>query len=1746
MAEQRVIYIVIDPSKARSGASSVVNSLRGIQGATDGVHHRLRATDRAVQNLSRSFNRLQAIFIGLQGFRLFSGFLNELIQADKVVTTFKSQMFTVTGDLNDAADSFEHLKDTAQAYAVPLNSITKGYAKLRASMDFDHLRKYNEALFQSTVILSSVLHMPEYNTERVFNVMIQIMSKGQLMMEELKQQLGEHVPGAITLAAEAMGYTVEVMMDKMQKGLISAEEFASGWSKFIIERFGPAVEISTKSIQASVNRFKNVIQESMIEMSQSESGFAISKLILTIVSRIDGASEHFKVFGQQVAEVALDINDFVKSLTPGDIDRFFKSMIDLVNAFMMFLSFIGRTILFLTEYKDEVKLTAGVVLGSVIAVKAHNAALAIWTASVTTASGAVAALGATVATLLKLLSLAGAGFVGWSIGSWLYEEYDIVKKAGNRIAMAIHVMVETLANTFEMMGLKIKLAFTEPFDYAMSKIASFIRFISSLSAGVLEFMGIDLGGGESLATKLANYLDTGDAGRITDKLKTLREEQESEISKIIDIYDDLFDQIGKGGDGEGSLQDRLGIDEDMLAKYAEMRDLLQAMATNTGEFSSSGDGAADAMDKLRKSIEDIRNELDPLGKEFEDFQKKKDLLHMGVAYKIITPEERDKMIKGLVEAMQEGGEQGGEEFVNRFQEAAERLSDSLSDAIVSGDWGSFGEAIGNTLAGGISSVLSTEVSQMFTDTFGKVTKDSGMFMQLGSAFAGPLAGAIGGALAQVAFNEVADWLSGSNWDPTEERQASQGTGSVLGSIDEKSSSIANSVELVSQTNEELVNINTGMLRALSNLQLGIEGAVAMVARERGDVNFATNDRYSQGQLAAGGFGVAASAAMTSSFGPLSGLAAGLFDAVDDLLGGVLTDGLAFLDNLTGGLLSEIGSGIMGGDQKVIDNGIQIIGGKVSDLVKNTLVQAYATIKEDGGWFSSDKYFDRFQDLATNQFTLVFQGIYDAVSEGAGALGILPATVQDRLDEFVVETQKISLEGLNADEKRAELEAVFSKIFDDMAGTVVPFLEDFQKAGEGLGETLARVATQSRLLEEAITVIGSAFTYYFSAEGLASAADSISQLMGGTEQFASAIVQFEDNFLSRSEKIESMSRRLGDAFGDMELPDTREGFVELVRSQDLITKGGQENFATLLRLQGAANEYYDLLEARAEEINASFDAGLDELISTADNAFSVLSDSINSNIDAARAELQQVERERQQIQDQIDQKSSTVDAIMGDINAIVNTEMDSARERLDVQRETINAEHDMKIEAAEAQYAQQRDAIKQQEQLRLDANRQSIDMAKDVVSNLESEFSSIEAALSGLLGELIPPEMQRNSAISLLENALSTGNMSGTGTAAGTAANIDAAQYGTAVDFAREQGLTANLLQSVQDETGQQLSAAERTLSTLEAQTQVIKSSSDAQIAANKESEELQIASIEEARDQQLLQAEQEFTMEENRLNGILERSQEQIDAVREARDGITNLSEALAQLGTMLAQEEELRKALETGRFEQRTSELEAIITNAEIQLENARSQLEELKGINTGIVSVQAALNSFNAAVNAVQEYQEPEPEYSGLDFSNMDLSGLDLGLNDYSGMNFGLSPDAFEGMDFSNIGSGFGGGGGAYDLGNIGPALGEMDFSGLQNMDFDMSGVEGFASGGSHGGGLRLVGEQGPEIEATGASRITSHSDLMDALGSSKEMLSEMRQLRNEIRDGQRAIAKHTAETAKLQRRWDVTGLPETRSGV
>lgn len=91
-------------------------------------------------------------------------------------------------------------------------------------------------------------------------------------------------------------------------------------------------------------------------------------------------------------------------------------------------------------------------------------------------------------------------------------------------------------------------------------------------------------------------------------------------------------------------------------------------------------------------------------------------------------------------------------------------------------------------------------------------------------------------------------------------------------------------------------------------------------------------------------------------------------------------------------------------------------------------------------------------------------------------------------------------------------------------------------------------------------------------------------------------------------------------------------------------------------------------------------------------------------------------------------------------------------------------------------------------------------------------------------------------------------------------------------------------------------------------------------------------------------------------------------------------------------------------------------------------------------------------------------------------------------------------------------------------------------------------FAFGGDHSGGIRLVGENGPEIESTGPSRIFNASQTRGMLQQdNSELIAEIRLLRSEVKELKeinKASSDSEKTTAKQLTRWDTDGMPPIRT--
>ncbi|MGW8391122.1 hypothetical protein [Pseudoduganella sp. HUAS MS19] len=382
----------------------------------------------------------------------------------------------------------------------------------------------------------------------------------------------------------------------------------------------------------------------------------------------------------------------------------------------------------------------------------------------------------------------------------------------------------------------------------------------------------------------------------------------------------------------------------------------------------------------------------------------------------------------------------------------------------------------------------------------------------------------------------------------EQRQAENGTGSILGDPTAKSESIAKSLEAIKDNTYQDLAISQGMLTALQAIATSISGLSSLLFRTDG-------------------FTAAVS-------------------------GGVAS----------GGILGKMKSSIFGGKTTVEDIGLSI--GKeslASLLASGADVSRYVDTKKSGGWFHSDKRSRTQNALGPEinaQFTKVIGGLSDVILASADALGLSGDAFAAHLNSFVVDIREISTKDMKPDDVEKALNAAMSKLGDDMAKYAVNGLSGFQKVGEGYLETLTRIANNYQTVDVVLASLG--MTFNSVGTGSIGARERLIELVGGLDDFTSKSERFLGDFYSDDEKAASLRARVKptlDQYGlSADGEDAMKKFRNYVTGLDLTTASGAKAYATLIGISGAFKEIVDAGQDVLDE-RRDLQEQLDELTMT---------------------------------------------------------------------------------------------------------------------------------------------------------------------------------------------------------------------------------------------------------------------------------------------------------------------------------------------------------------------------------------------------------------------------------------------------------------------------------------------------------------------------------------------------------------------
>ena len=191
--------------------------------------------------------------------------LSSAIAFGKEVTNLTAQFEGYTNAIefasgDEANKNFEFLDNTIKNLNLDVGASYKGFQTLTGSMKGTKLQGQGvRDIFEGVATAATVMNLSGEQAEGAFLALSQMASKGKVQAEELRGQLGERIPGALKIAADAMGVTQIQFNELLDSGKIYADDFLPKFSKQLKETFESGLPKAANSMQSAINKKNNAL-----------------------------------------------------------------------------------------------------------------------------------------------------------------------------------------------------------------------------------------------------------------------------------------------------------------------------------------------------------------------------------------------------------------------------------------------------------------------------------------------------------------------------------------------------------------------------------------------------------------------------------------------------------------------------------------------------------------------------------------------------------------------------------------------------------------------------------------------------------------------------------------------------------------------------------------------------------------------------------------------------------------------------------------------------------------------------------------------------------------------------------------------------------------------------------------------------------------------------------------------------------------------------------------------------------------------------------------------------------------------------------------------------------------------------------------------------------------------------------------------------------------------------------------------
>ena len=227
-----------------------------------------------------------------------TGAVAEIARYDAALEKQRKALKLVIGDTDKYNKAQEFLAKTSKDLAIPQDVIVRQFTSLTASVKGAGL-SVDDAQ-ESFLAIASGIRGTGGSLEDMKSAMratSQVFSKGKVSAEELRQQLGERLPGAFTLFAASMDKTPAELDKALEQGKVTLDDFL-GFSEKLFSEYGENAKILAQSTEAAGDRVQTELSNLKDNVGDilRPIGAEFQKVFGQIIKIINNAITAFKEF----------------------------------------------------------------------------------------------------------------------------------------------------------------------------------------------------------------------------------------------------------------------------------------------------------------------------------------------------------------------------------------------------------------------------------------------------------------------------------------------------------------------------------------------------------------------------------------------------------------------------------------------------------------------------------------------------------------------------------------------------------------------------------------------------------------------------------------------------------------------------------------------------------------------------------------------------------------------------------------------------------------------------------------------------------------------------------------------------------------------------------------------------------------------------------------------------------------------------------------------------------------------------------------------------------------------------------------------------------------------------------------------------------------------------------------------------------------------------------------------------------